>query len=613
MNTAYSQLVLDELERKNLFLVPLDGERRWYRYHQLFAEMLRSRTQQLQPERLPLLHQRAAAWYVRQALMPDAIEHALLGGDTEQAAELVEQVAEDTFLRGEVRTLLGWLGALPRSIVHARPRLALAHAWALTFTGNINTAEAQLGDVEQRVEQSAHEARQFLGATAALQALVASQHGDVLRLVTLARQALDGSVDVGSPPSLSLLALGLAYFFDGDLVAAHETLSKVVAAYHDAELLPTMLALYILADVAQHRGRLEQAFVLLQQGLRHGSTADLQPLPIAGLAFMGLGEVLRERNQLEAAIHSLQTGMMLAKQWGIHVMLVDGTMALARLKQAYGDGPGALHVLSDFEATWVTPWHRALLAACQTRLWLMQGQIVPAAQWARDYAARLAADGLHLRPLVKYAFAHTTLARVRLAEGRLDDAAQLLEWLLAVAEDGNWSGDVIEIRALQALTFQAQGATTQALTTLGRALAEAEAEGYVRLFVDEGAPMVALLGKLLETQRTKSTASVRQASASYVQQLLTAAGASFPAERVALPSLLPRHADESGVIEPLSERELEVLRLLAAGLDSPEVARALIISVSTARTHIKNIYGKLAVHGRVQAIERARALGLIGP
>ena len=164
---------------------------------------------------------------------------------------------------------------------------------------------------------------------------------------------------------------------------------------------------------------------------------------------MGLGEILRERNELDAAMHSLRTGIALARQWGIHILLVDSTIALARLNQACGDGDGALQVIRDFEAqmhdAWVTPWHRAQLAACRARLWLAQGQRALASQWAQDYAARLEADAPNLRPLVKYAFAHTTLARVRLAEGQAEEAVQLLTRLLAVAEAGGWMGDVIEI------------------------------------------------------------------------------------------------------------------------------------------------------------------------
>jgi LuxR family maltose regulon positive regulatory protein len=603
-DAAYSQLVLDELERKNLFLIPLDGQRRWYRYHQLFAEMLRSRALQLQPERLPLLHRRAASWYVQQGLVTEAIEHALAAGDMEQAASLVEQIAQATFLRGEVRTLLGWLSALPEAIVHARPLLSLAHAWALDFTGHVDAAEAQLEDVGQHMQQQATAADGPLlgGAAAALQAFVAGQRGDVPGMIALAQQALAfDSADTGEPGSLSLLALGNAHFFNGDLAAAHQTLATVIATHEvTGDLFATMLAIYILADVEMHQGQLHQATELLQQGLQLGTGDDGQPLPIAGLASMGLGEILRERNQLDAAMHSLQTGIALARQWGIHILLVDSTIALARLHQACGDGAGALQVLRDFEAqthdAWDTPWHRAQLAACRARLWLAQGQLALASQWAQDYAARLEAEEPRLRPLVKYAFAHTTLARLRLAEGQAEQAAKLLERLLALAEAGGWMGDVIEILVLQALAQQMQGASTQALTTLGRALAQAEPEGYVRIFVDEGAPMAALLARMKdEGGRMKG----------YIHKLLAALGKQ---EDVQPSSFIPQP-----LVEPLSERELEVLRLLAAGLESPEIARELIIGVSTARTHIKNIYGKLDVHGRVQAIERARALGLVRP
>jgi LuxR family maltose regulon positive regulatory protein len=246
-DAAYSQLVLDELERKNLFLVPLDGQRRWYRYHQLFAEMLRSRAQQLQPERLPLLHRRASSWYVQQGLLTEAVEHALAAGDMEQAASLVEQIAEATLLRGEVRTLLGWLGALPQPIVRARPRLSLAHAWALGFAGHVDAAEAQLEDAGQRLRQQATAADRPLlgGAAAALQAIVAGQRGDVPGLIALAQQALASDLaDSGEPRSLSLLALANAHFFNGDLAAAHQTLTQVIAPREvTGDLFATMLAI----------------------------------------------------------------------------------------------------------------------------------------------------------------------------------------------------------------------------------------------------------------------------------------------------------------------------------------------------------------------------------
>ncbi len=549
---------------------------------------------------------------MQQGLLTEAIEHVLAAGEMEQAASLIEQIAQATFLRGEVRTLLGWLSALPQPMVHARPRLSLAHAWALAFMGHVDAAEAQLEDAGQspQCQATAADGPLLGGAAAALQALVAGQRGDVPGMMALAQQALAFDLaDTGAPRSLSLLALGNAHFFSGDLAAAHQTLTQVIATRQvTGDLFSTMLAVYILADVELHQGQLHQATELLQHGLQLGTGDDGQPLPSAGLAHMALGDVLRERNEPEAAMHSLRTGIALARQWGIHVLLVDSTIALARLKQACGDGDGALQVLRDFEAqtheAWVTPWHRAQLAACRARLWLAQGQRALASRWAEDYAARLEAEEPRVRPLVKYAFAHTTLARVRLAEGRPQEAAQLLTRLLAVAEAGGWSGDVIEILMLQALAQQAQGASTQALTTLGRALALAEPEGYVRLFVDEGAPMAALLAQSAARRAPSDPLLI------YIEHLLRAFPEPQRQAQMVRCSTLER---SNALVESLSERESEVLRLLATGLESPEIARELIIGVSTARTHIKNIYGKLGVHGRVQAIERARALGLVRP
>ena len=320
------------------------------------------------------------------------------------------------------------------------------------------------------------------------------------------------------------------------------------------------------------RGSCSQAAELLQQGAQLGSGPDGQPLPIAGLASHGAGRVLRERNELDAAMHSLRTGIALARQWGIHVLLVDSTIALARLHQACGDGDGALQVLRDFEVqtheAWDTPWHRAQLAACRARLWLAQGQRALASQWAQDYAARLEADAPNLRPLVKYAFAHTTLARVRLAEGQPEEAIQLLTRLLAVAEAGGWMGDVIEILALQALALQVQGATTQAFTH-PRARAGAGRAGGICAHLRgrrRADGRLASASSWSAAQRATPHRHIQRVRTAYVHQLLAAARCrdARPLERSPQP-----------LIEPLSERELEVLRLLAAGLEkSRDRARA---------------------------------------
>lgn len=604
-DAAYSQLVLDELERKNLFLVPLDDQRRWYRYHHLFGEMLRSRAQQLQPERIAVLHRRASAWYVQRGLLHDAVKHALAAGDMEQAANLIEQGAERTLLRGEVTTLLGWLGALPPAMVQARPWLRLAHAWALGFTGQVDAAAAQLLGAD--AQASAAESTPH-GSAAAFQALVAGQRGDVAGLIARAQDAVAfDAAHGGVPQSLSLLALGNAHFFTGDLAATRETLAQVIAAHQaSGDLLSSMLAIYILADVELHQGHVRQAAELLQQGIQMGSGPDGQPLPIAGLAYSGLGNILREQNQLDMALHSLRRGSALAAQWGIQVTLVDGVIALARLHQANGDVEIGLQALAELEASmwaaWATPWQRAQLAACRARLWLAQGQLGPARQWAQNYAQYVEAAGPNLRPLIKYCFAHMTLARVRLAEAQPEEAAQVLTPLLDVAEAGGWAGDLIELLILQALALHMQAATAHALATLRRALTLAEPAGYVRIFVDEGPPMARLLAQC--------AASLLQGDPilTYTERLLRV----FP-EALSQPPIAPGSSQKaaSPLAEPLSERELEVLRLLAAGLESPEIARNLIISVSTVRTHIKNIYGKLDVHSRVQAVERARALGLL--
>ena len=435
--------------------------------------MLRSRAQQLQPERLPLLHRRASSWYVQQGLIGEAVEHALAAGDMEQAAGLVEQIAQATFLRGEVRTLLGWLSALPEAIVHARPRLSLAHAWALDFTGHVDAAEAQLQDVGQDMQQQATAADRPLlgGAAAALQAFVAGQRGDVPGMMALAQQALAfDSADTGEPRSLSLLALGNAHFFNGDLAAAHQTLATVIATRQvTGDLFATMLAIYILADVELHQGQLQPGGRAAPAG---AAAWQLDPMgsrcrsPVwptwrwarscaSGMSWMRRCTACGPVSRWRGSGASTSCWWIARLRWRGCTRRVVMAMARSRCSATsksrctrHGSPPGIGR--SSPPVGRGCGWRRG------SARWPASGP--------QDYAARLEADAPNLRPLVKYAFAHTTLARVRLAEGQPEEAVQLLTRLLAVAEAGGWMGDVIEILALQALALQMQGATAQALT-----------------------------------------------------------------------------------------------------------------------------------------------------
>jgi LuxR family maltose regulon positive regulatory protein len=348
----------------------------------------------------------------------------------------------------------------------------------------------------------------------------------------------------------------------------------------------------VLAQALQ--GRLHQAATTYRQTLELATTSGMAATPWIGVAQVGMGEVLREWNELEGAEDLVRRGIAHCTDVaGLAEMALDGSLTLARILQARGDTDGALAVLQQAEA-FGRDGHVAQsaerVAVARARLWLTatQGDVAAAWHWATAGEEVWRADE---NPGYVGLLERLTLARLHLIRGRRDEAAALLQWLLGRAEAGGLTGCVLEILALQARLFWQQDHVAQAMTALSRALALAEPQGYVRFFVDEGTPMVALLRQ----------AQARGVAPAYVAALLTACGSAPQAPSPAAPAL----------VEPLSTRERELLRLLAAGLSTPEIAAQLFITAGTVRNHLKSIYGKLAVHSRLQAVERARALGLL--
>jgi LuxR family maltose regulon positive regulatory protein len=620
-----SQETLEYLEQANLFLVPMDNERRWYRYHHLFAELLRGRLHQRQPDLVPVLHRRASRWYEARELIDEAIGHALDAGDVEWATDLVEENGLQMVIRSECSTLAKWLEALPEELVRERPWLCVCHAWARYYVGPREQVEPRLQDAERwmaRAETSAlteAEGRYVAGHIAALRAYMALQNEELGRVAELAQRALDllptkddasasqqasGSLrKVSYARATSAIALAETPRERGDLVASERAYARAREIAEECGNIPMAVsAVAYMAYQQAKQGRLHKALETNRQALTLSIGPDGRELPAAGLPYVKMGDLMREWNELETATQYLERGIELCLQWGHADALITGYTTLARVQLAQGKLAPArdtyhhaerLHLKTD-----VDPWAICWIDDCRLRLWLAEGDLSAAAAWAED--SGLTTDGAlsYVRDLE-----HVNLARVLVARGLhrpdgpcLDQALALLERLSEAAEGAGWVGRAVEVLVLRSVALTAFGDPDAALSALVRALALGEPGGYVRTFVDEGVPV----RELLVVAVARGAAPHR----AYMGRLLSAFG-SAPKENVwgSVPS--------SDLVEPLTERELQVLRLMATDLTSPKMAGELVISVNTVRTHIQHIYQKLGVHSRHEAVVRARELDLL--
>ena len=586
-----SQSTLEQLEAANLFVVPLDGDRRWYRYHQLFAEFLRRQLDQAQPGLAPVLHRRASIWYEQNGLMAEAIGHALAARDLERAADLVEAAAKATLMRSEFATYRAWVDALPEEIVRRRPTLSLYYAWALLVAARpVDEVLARLRDADQDgVETS--------GQAAVLRGFLAAFQGQAGQGADLPRRLFEAA-SPGDPFLRGLAAwyLGFSCMWHDDLDGAGLAFDQAIQINREAgNVMIATMAMCHRAEVIMMQGKLRAAASLYEQAMALAVDGQGAPLPIAGMALIGLAEVVREQNDLDRAQRLLDEGLERTGQWG-EMGALDAYITLARLRQAQNDEAGlaeaiaaAVQYAQHFDAS---DMDDRFVEVQQTRSWVMRGRLAEAEQWAgrRGQALESAAAQDSPVPRTLRYMEWLVLARLMTSQGRPRDGLAILQRLLPQMErDGRW-GSAIEVHILAALALQAAGDTAQALLELEQALSLAAPEGYVRIFADEGPP----LGDLLRQ------AAARGAEPEYVGRLLATIRAGEPAP-----------TPDAGLVEPLAGREIEVLRLIAAGLSNQEIAEELIVAVSTVKWHINNLYGKLGVSSRTQAVARARELHLL--
>jgi len=611
-----SQELLEQVERANLFLVPLDEVRGWWRYHQLFSDLLRARLARERPDRLPRLHQAAAAWSERHGLVDDAIRHALAAGDAVWAARLLEQHFDALLRRSEDATLQQWLSGLPAELVRSRPRLCLAQAlWALIGC-RLEALEPLLDDAERALASAAEEPYEpsvgraaslvanVPAATASLRAGAARMRGDADRTTAFGQQALARlTEDDRTLRALVEWYLTVADWLRGRLVQAEDALAGLVAKQRAAGERYFALRCYDLGQVQRARGRLSAALRTYRDALEITSEAGRQ-LPPAGMALVGMAGVLYERGELDAAHRFATEGVGLCRQLAYPLPRLAGLATLAWIRQAKGDPAGALDAIGEAERVELSPTVVALLnpvPAQRARLLLAQGEIAEAVRWAQ-------ARGLDPRDPPSYPRErdYLVLVRVLLASGAPHRALPLLERLHTLAVAQGRTGSSIEVRALQALALAAAGDETGALAALAEALVAAAPEGYLRVFVDEDAPMAALLGTL------RTTASARAAAGGVPPDYLATLVDAFAGDGASSDQRRGRAAAAPpGPGVPLSARELEVLGLLAAGKTNPAIAEELVITLDTVKRHVTHILDKLGAANRTQAVTRARELELL--
>jgi LuxR family maltose regulon positive regulatory protein len=607
-----SQKILDDLEHANLFILPLDDRREWRRYHQLFADLLRIRLEQDQPGLIPGLYQRASAWFENNALPDEAIEYAFFAGEPEHTAYLIAGASQTLLMHGQSATLLRWLERLPPALLDQRPSLIADHAWALLFCSRpmqaIQNCLERLDILLPGLPEDA-DGEPLATRALPLRAMLALYNGKPDQALQMSLRALD-HLDTHEVYLRGVASLIQAL----SLVTGEETPESLSAIQMAAEagvktgnLLVAVSALASLAETEKKLGLLQQTRAHLEQALTIAVDAQGHRLPVAGRSLIGLGDLSREWNDLEQARRLTLEGITLLEQSEM-VGAFQGYLTLARIEHANGDFTASQQALRKawdfakaFEASDLDDQTVSLLEA---KLAILQGKADFAQRWVErrslmvDSGPSLEIQDPYLARLRKYEL--VVLARLWLAQSQPERAQPLLDALFTEFERANRPWVMIEIRLLQALTWQALRNAAQAMDHIEQAIALAESQGYIRTFLDEGEGVIALL-----RQAANRPVDVRPTSTTaYLHRLLTAAG------EPATAPLTPRPARPLS-IEFLTSREMDVLRLLGGSLSAAEIADELVVSVSTVHSHIKSIYAKLGVHSRYQAVARAKTLKLI--
>jgi ATP/maltotriose-dependent transcriptional regulator MalT len=612
------QALLERVEQAGLFLVALDEVRGWWRYHHLFADLLRARLQQDRPARVTVLHRAAAAWHQEHDLTDDAVRHALAAGDAAWAGQLIEQHFDATFQQGQRATIHRWLAMLPADLVPARPRLGLAQAWMAVVGGHVEAADRALDAAEQASARAGEEpfvpsvgrGASLLAHTSAAITIARGWlrwlRGDAEGTTFLASQAR-GELTDGEwlLTSMCQLELALADRLRGRLEDAERGFTLSLAGWRAAgERSSAVSVCDYLGQVHLAQGRLDAALATYQTALEIAAGSGQPILPAAGIAYTGMAEVEYQRDELDAALRHVTDGIARLRPASYTAPLAAGLARLSRIRQATGDPAGALEAIDEAERLSPSSAVGGLVnpaPAQRARLLLAQGNAAAAAHWTQQRG--LSPED---KPSYPQELEYLVLTRVLIAQDRAGEALALLDRLLAEAAAQDRIGSVIEIHALRALAQAAGGDEPAAVKTMADALSLASPQGNVRVFADEGPPMRALVGRVVVAHRAGHP-SARGIPFPYLARLVRAFDGK-PAADGSTPDAVTGALD---LVDPLTGRELEVLAMLAAGTSNQAIAEQLFVTLFTVKKHVSHVLGKLGAANRTEAVARARELGLI--
>ncbi len=619
-----SKVTLGALDQANLFIVPLDNRRHWYRYHRLFADLLRQRLEEsYSPFEITSLHQLASRWYEQNDYLFESIEHSLAGEDYENAIRLIEQGTEQIFATSQLVALTRIWDQIPQDHLLNHPKLCMIFSWAWLATGHPDETDACLQLVERSIGEEAsvlsseNEAEynlspEALGAlveVAVIRAQLAISRGDIpeaLKLSQLVHPLLDDEKGayLYNPPVASMtvvnFSLGLAHEFSGELEAAENALTEALVLGKEQGNIHIVAVTHgHLAKIHRIRGQIQSAMQFCKQGISDLTEMAGGRTPMSGLLLSELGLIQYEHNDLKLAQDSFQEAINLAKPWAFWEGLLPAYSGQARVKLAQGDKEGAFEALDELESLGKISPERMMpvLNSSRARLWASEGNLTAAMDWVH-------AAGMDIDDEISYPQEGDFIlfARILIAAKKWDEADRLIGRLVTAAETGKRNGRLLELLVLRASLLEAQRKGEEALEVITRALEIGKINGYVRVFLDQGAPMADLMRRTLS----------RGIESEYVSKLLAAIERETKDE-----GRMTDDATSSGVLGPLSfveklsDRELEVLRLLKTELSGPEIARELTIALSTMRTHTQNIFSKLNVSNRRAAVRRAEELEIL--
>lgn len=609
-----SQSILEHLERENLFLIPLDDKRIWFRYHQLFSDLLRSQLQKsLGEQNIAQLHILASEWHAQYGSVIEAIDHASFASDQERVERFIEQSYKELVSRGEQSWLRLWTSKLSKNQVYSRPWLCIYQAYSLSWYGELDEAERLLEEAEKHIRSdfSSSDADSMRGLLAYVKSRVTAMRGDIHQAIKFCLEAREYVPANNLALQLDTsITLGYEYYLSGDYANATSILIETIQSGKKAgAVINTVAASCVLARLYAIQGLLKishETYKIAAQSIPQISGGHLGA---RALIEIGIADVLCEWNDLDTALLHMKQGLALLPWWDKADDLVLAHLTLARIHLAQANMSDALEAIEYsnqiIQTRSVFSEARIASEAAQVKLWLAQGDLLAANSWAESQNDLLSSDD-------QFGFENEltqiTLARISIAQNIPEEAINLLSHLEEAARSAGRMGRVIEILILQALALQKIGDSGHATMALTKCLTLAEPEGYVRVFLDEGQPMQMMIAQWLAHANTSPLRD-------YAKQLLshfdTEQHFDITTQGKVYSPVDPAASSQQTLIEPLSQRELEVLQHIAMGNTNKEIARQLVVSPGTVKAHTSSIYRKLDVANRTEAVVRARQFGIL--